>query len=119
MSYLCYPSVRVFDMSVCSERSCYYCHTQCECECECGLYYCGEEHRRIHRPGKYCLPFKVSIYIYKNCLLFIAYCLLVIYCLWLSIVSYLLSVVVYYLLLFIVYCLFSVVVCCYLLSVVN
>jgi len=38
---------------------CFYCGVDCEDQCECGEWTCGMEHQLIHRPGKYCLPFKV------------------------------------------------------------
>ena len=39
---------------------CFYCSANSATRCQCGQYYCGEDHLKIHRPGQYCLPFKVA-----------------------------------------------------------
>ena len=39
---------------------CFYCAKESDNQCQCGEWTCGLEHALIHRPGKYCLPFKVS-----------------------------------------------------------
>lgn len=43
-----------------SGGQCFYCQADTTSQCQCGQYYCGEEHLKIHRPGQYCLPFKVA-----------------------------------------------------------
>ena len=39
---------------------CYYCHESTGLQCQCGQHYCGDLHLKIHRPGQYCLPFRVA-----------------------------------------------------------
>ena len=39
---------------------CFYCSVNSATRCQCGQYYCSEDHLKIHRPGQYCLPFKVT-----------------------------------------------------------
>ena len=42
-----------------SQGECFYCQKLSSEVCECGVFYCSKECLKIHRPGKYCLPFKV------------------------------------------------------------
>jgi len=39
---------------------CYYCQENTGLQCQCGQHYCGDQHLKIHRPGQYCLPFRVA-----------------------------------------------------------
>ena len=43
-----------------SQGECFYCQKLSTERCECGVFYCSKECLKIHRPGKYCLPFKVQ-----------------------------------------------------------
>ena len=38
---------------------CFYCGAESGTRCQCGQFYCSKQCLAIHRPGTYCLPFKV------------------------------------------------------------
>ena len=46
------------------DRSCFLCsRTDCDSKCEhCGLvYFCGDDHKRLHRPEQLCFPFRIEV----------------------------------------------------------
>ena len=41
---------------------CFYCQKLSSQVCQCGVFYCSKDCLQIHRPGTYCLPFKVFLF---------------------------------------------------------
>ena len=43
-----------------STGQCFFCSVETGLQCQCGAWYCADQHLRVHRPGQYCLPFRVA-----------------------------------------------------------
>ena len=53
--------INLFDPLQTSMGCCFYCSASTSLQCQCGEFYCSDKHLKIHRPGQYCLPFRVRI----------------------------------------------------------